>query len=77
MAMANRDFSILRAETACRVSQLLDDPVVIFARPPSVGLVVGTFASVPYIHLHLEARRRFTPNSRSSFTTTPALKRMT
>ena len=61
MAMANRDFSILRAETACRVSQLLDDPVVIFARPPSVGLVVGTFASVPYIHLHLEARRRLYP----------------
>ena len=28
---------------------------------PSVGMVVGTFAAVPYVHLHLEAARRFEP----------------
>jgi hypothetical protein len=61
MAMANRDFSIVRAETVYRVSQLIDNTSVLFTRPPCIGLVVGTFASVPYIHLHLEARRRFYP----------------
>lgn len=29
---------------------------------PSVGVVVGTFAAVPYVHLHLESRRRFYPS---------------
>ena len=28
---------------------------------PGVGLVVATFAAVPYVHLHLEARRRLYP----------------
>lgn len=29
---------------------------------PSVGLVIGTFAAVPYIHLQLESRRRNYPS---------------
>jgi len=29
---------------------------------PSIGLVIGSFAAVPYVHLHLEARRRFYPH---------------
>lgn len=39
--------------------QLPDDSL--YPNPPAVGLVVGTFAAVPYIHLQLEARRRFYP----------------
>jgi hypothetical protein len=34
----------------------------LYERPPTVGLVVGTFAAVPYVHLQLEARRRFFPH---------------
>lgn len=34
----------------------------LYDRPPSVGMVVGTYAAVPYIHLQLEARRRLCPN---------------
>ncbi len=29
--------------------------------PPKIALVIGTFAAVPYVHLHLEARRRLYP----------------
>jgi hypothetical protein len=29
---------------------------------PDIGMVVGTYAAVPYIHLQLEARRRFYPD---------------
>ena len=39
--------------------QLPDESL--YPNPPSVGLVIGTFAAVPYIHLQLEARRRFYP----------------
>ena len=34
---------------------------VLFSKPPVFGLVIGTFAAVPYIHLQLEARRRLYP----------------
>jgi hypothetical protein len=34
----------------------------LFTSPPRIGLVVGTFAAIPYVHLHLEARRRFYPD---------------
>jgi hypothetical protein len=34
----------------------------IIPRNASVGIVIGTFASVPYIHMQLEARKRFYPN---------------
>jgi hypothetical protein len=33
----------------------------LFTEPPHIGLVIGTFAAVPYIHLQLEARQRFYP----------------
>jgi hypothetical protein len=33
----------------------------LFRGSPGVGMVVGTYAAVPYIHLQLEARRRFYP----------------
>lgn len=35
----------------------------LFATPPRVAMVVGTFAAVPYIHLQLEARRRLYPET--------------
>jgi hypothetical protein len=34
----------------------------LFAARPKIGLVVGTFAAVPYVHLQLEARRRLYPD---------------
>ena len=57
-----RDFRIVTSGGEIRVSELLRRPEAIFASPLAVGLVVGTFAAVPYIHLHLEARRRFYPH---------------
>lgn len=36
-------------------------PERLFTSSPRVAVVVGTFAAVPYVHLHLEARRRFYP----------------
>ncbi len=41
---------------------LLDRPETIFADPPKLGLVIGTYSSLPFIHLQLEARRRFYPD---------------
>jgi hypothetical protein len=29
-----------------------------YESPPRIGMVIGTFAAVPYVHLHLESRRR-------------------
>jgi hypothetical protein len=34
----------------------------LFEGSPRVGMVVGTYAAVPYVHLQLEAHRRFYPN---------------
>ena len=34
----------------------------LYARQPTVGLVIGTYAAVPYIHLQLEARKRCYPH---------------
>lgn len=34
----------------------------LYEKPPKVGLVVGTYAAVPYVHLQLEARRRLRLN---------------
>jgi len=56
------DFCIVGARRRSRVSEIVARPERIFAGPPSVGLVVGTFASVPYVHLHLETRRRYYPD---------------
>ncbi len=33
----------------------------LYPENPRVGIVVGTFAAVPYVHLQLEARRRYYP----------------
>jgi hypothetical protein len=35
---------------------------IINSSEPSIGLVIGTFAAVPYIHLQLESRKRNYPN---------------
>lgn len=43
---------------------LLGDPLVgpLFRTTPKIGLVIGTYGSPAYVHLHLEARRRFYPH---------------
>lgn len=33
----------------------------LYEKAPSIGLVVGTYAATPYVHLQLEARRRLFP----------------
>jgi hypothetical protein len=38
------------------------DAQIFASSDPSVGLVIGTFAAVPYVHLHLESWRRFYPS---------------
>jgi hypothetical protein len=37
-------------------------PESLFAAAPRIGVVIGTFAALPYIHLQLEARRRLYPD---------------
>lgn len=34
----------------------------LYIKNPNIGIVVGTYAAVPYIHLQLEARKRFYPH---------------
>src|SRR3954471_7147461 len=38
------------------MERIFDNPL------PSVGVVIGTFAAVPYVHLHLESRARNYPH---------------
>ncbi|WP_422927499.1 hypothetical protein [Singulisphaera sp. PoT] len=59
--MSSDDFQILTAGGGYRVSGVIERDEAPFPGPPSPGLVIGTFASVPYVHLQLEARRRFYP----------------
>lgn len=54
-----RDFRILTSRGELRVSDVVRRRERIFTPPVAIGLVIGTFAAVPYIHLQLEARRRF------------------
>ena len=57
-----RDFRIVTKQGEAWVSEVVKRREAIFTPPVAVGLVVGTFAAVPYIHLHLEARRRLYPH---------------
>src|ERR1700677_25728 len=57
-----RNFHILTDQGEHRLSDVIRRPVASFKGPLTVGLVVGTFAAVPYVHMHLEARRRFYPD---------------
>jgi cephalosporin hydroxylase len=56
------DFRILTARGELRVSEIVRRSDTIFTPPVAIGLMVGTFAAVPYIHLQLEARRRLYPH---------------
>jgi hypothetical protein len=57
-----RDFRILTARGEIRVSRVIRRSEAIFTPPLTIGVVIGTFAAVPYIHLQLEARRRLYPH---------------
>ena len=57
-----RDFRILTARGEIWISAVPRRSETIFTPPVTIGLVVGTFAAVPYVHLHLEARRRLYPH---------------
>ena len=39
-----------------------NNPCALYPSTPLIGMVIGTFGTVPYIHLQLEARRRFFPH---------------
>jgi hypothetical protein len=56
------DFRIRTSGGGFRVSDVPQRSEAIFAPPLAIGLVIGTFAAVPYVHLQLEARRRFYPD---------------
>ena len=56
------DFRILTSGGGVRVSDVPQRPEAIFSSPLAVGLAVGTFAAVPYVRMHLEARRRLYPD---------------
>lgn len=34
----------------------------LYDSPPNIGIVIGTYGAIPYIHLQLEARKRFYPD---------------
>ena len=53
--------NIERAGRVTPIAELCGGEARRFSEPPKVAVVVGTFAAVPYVHLHLEARRRFYP----------------
>lgn len=59
--MDSSDLSFTRNGRVYSFRELLGDRDTLCDQPMSCGLVVGTFAAVPYIHLHLEARRRLYP----------------
>ena len=44
------------------VAQTVHADRIISSPTPAVGLVIGTFAAVPYVHLALESRRRHYPD---------------
>lgn len=46
--------------TSYQLADLL--PKSIYPDEPKIGLVIGTFASVPYVHLQLEMRRQLYPH---------------
>jgi hypothetical protein len=54
--------AICRGGTSFTVEEVVRRSPTVLVEPCSLGLVVGTFASVPYVHLQLEARRRFYPH---------------
>jgi hypothetical protein len=56
-----RDFRILNSRADIQISHVARRADAILEAPLTIGLVVGTFAAVPYVHLQLEARRRFYP----------------
>ncbi|MDB5341895.1 MAG: hypothetical protein JWP89_272 [Schlesneria sp.] len=61
MTVAADEFAIMQDwnnHKLVQQSTTIDD---LFQRPPNIGVVIGTFAALPYIHLQLEARRRFYP----------------
>jgi hypothetical protein len=45
------DFRIRTARGELRVSEIVRRSETIFTPPVAIGLIVGTFAAVPYIHL--------------------------
>ena len=54
-------YGVERAGRTLDFSEALDRPETILPETPRLGVVVGTYASVPYVHLQLEARRRLYP----------------
>jgi hypothetical protein len=57
-----KDHSVVSMSGEVTFSELLPKTDRYFTDNPTLGIVIGTFAAIPYVHLHLEARRRFYPN---------------
>lgn len=54
-------YAYRRGEKVHRLVDYLKGRERLFGARPRVAVVIGSFAALPYVHLHLEARRRFYP----------------
>ena len=57
-----RNYGVRFGKSTLDWSKAIQRREQLFPASPRIGLVVGTFAALPYVHLHLEARRRLYPD---------------
>lgn len=55
---ALEQFSLINKSGRVLLTDLIQRREELYRTDPKLGMVVGTFAAVPYVHLQLEARRR-------------------
>jgi hypothetical protein len=56
--------TIERGGKSVDLHSMLSGRPSLFRRPPRFGVVIGTFAAVPYVHLQLEAWQRLYPHAK-------------
>ena len=59
---ALQPYAIREGQTVRNWADFLPPGELLFPETPKIGLVVGTFAALPYVHLHLETCRLFHPS---------------
>ena len=55
--------AIERSGNVVTLQEMAERSEALFTGPPRCGVVIGTFAAVPYVHLQLEAWRRLYPHA--------------
>ena len=56
-----KPLSIIKEKEEVSFLEMIQEKIL-YPDKPKIGLVIGTFAAVPYINLQLEARKRLYPN---------------